>query len=252
MRSPRNIAAVLIAAVALAAGYLGATYFWPSTLTFTPRDAPPGFRDLVLDHTVSQPDPMLSVPDLSDAGASPRPSGREICEALMEDNISPTAGDAKGSVPLITFFDYRCPYCKVLDGILPSLPLENVRVMYREWAILGPSSVLAARAALAADRQGKYLPLHERLMRARLILTIDYIDALAGDLGIDRARLHADMNAPRTALALRGTATLAGALGFLGTPGLVVGRTIVQGEISRRDLEALIAEEKRSFPQKPC
>jgi len=134
---------------------------------------------------------------------------------------------------------------------LPSLPLENVRLIYREWAILGPPSVLAARAALAADRQGKYLPLHERLMRSRLILTMDYIDALAGDLGIDRARLHTDMTASGTELALRRTAKLASSLGFLGTPGLVVGRTVVQGEISRRDLEALIAEEKRS-PQKPC
>jgi protein-disulfide isomerase len=251
MQPPKKLVPPLIVAAVLTVGYFAVVHFWQPALAFAPRNYPQGFRDLLLDSTVSQPDPIFTMPDMGAERAPTRPVGKEFCDALLRDPASPTAGDQAGTVPLVTFFDYRCPYCKVLAGLLPSIPLDNVRLVYREWAILGPSSVLAARAALAADRQGKYLALHERLMRARLIITIDYIDAIAADLGLDRARLHADMAAEAATNALQRTTALAKALGFLGTPALVVGHTIVQGEISRRELESLIEQEKRS-PAKAC
>ena len=153
---------------------------------------------------------------------------------------------------LVTFFDYRCPYCKTLAAIMSAMRFDNVRVVFHEWAILGEPSVLAARAALAADRQGKYLALHARLMNARLVPTPTYIDAIAAELGINLPQFHTDMTSQSVTLALQRTAALASALGLIGTPALVVGRTVVQGEISRGQLERLIEEEMRPAAAKAC
>ena len=126
---------------------------------------------------------------------------------------------------------------------MSQLQKEKIRIVYKEWPILGESSVLAANASLAADKQGKYLEFHARLMNSRLIPTIAYINEIAVDLGINKSQLLRDMTSEITAHALERTSELASALGLVGTPALVIGRTIVQGEISRRVLERLIDDE---------
>ena len=78
----------------------------------------------------------------------------------------------------MAFLDYRCPYCKKLTNILAKMQTD-IRTVYKEWPILGDSSLLAARAALAANKQGKYLAFHTRLMNSRLIRTAPYIEEIA-------------------------------------------------------------------------
>jgi protein-disulfide isomerase len=143
---------------------------------------------------------------------------------------------------VVQFFDYRCPYCRTLTKLLSEMQ-ERVRIVYKEWPILGTSSKLAARAALAAAKQDRYFAFHKRLMNSRFIPTAAYIDALAVELGINQAQLLEDMNASDTGDALQRNAVLASELGFSGSPGLVVGRTIVQGAIRQRQLESLIDNE---------
>ena len=103
--------------------------------------------------------------------------------------------------------------------------------------------MLAARAALAVAKQGRYLDFHARLMETRFMPTLAYVEALAEDIGLDQSQLVADMDAPDIAAHLQRSAMLASRFGFVGTPGMVVGRTIVQGAITRAALEDLIAEE---------
>jgi protein-disulfide isomerase len=129
---------------------------------------------------------------------------------------------------------------------------DNVRVIYKEWPILGANSVVAARYGLAADRQGQYLPFHLRLMRSRFVLTPESIEAIASQLGMNVPRLREDMASDVTTRILQHTAALASALGFIGTPSMVVGRTTVQGEISRSQLDHLIEDELRPQSPKPC
>jgi len=129
---------------------------------------------------------------------------------------------------------------------------DNVRIVYKEWPILGDSSLLAARAALAADHQGKYLELHTRLMNSRLIPTATYIDEIAVALGLNQSQLRLDMNSAATTFAIQRTSALASTLGLLGTPALVVGRTMVQGEITQSQLERLIENERRRQSPKVC
>jgi hypothetical protein len=243
---------IFAAAIALVAVYLLVSTERTPTLEFQDRTFPQGFRDLVLPAAVSPINPAFGPsPGTRESGAH-TPNLREICDALFHDPNSPSAGNRNGPVRMVMFFDYRCPYCKTLSGIMAAMPTENVRILFHEWAILSDSSVLAARAALAADRQGKYLPFHSRLMNSRLVPTLTYLDAIAAELGMDATRLHADMASESITLALQRTSALASTLGLIGTPALVIGRTIVQGEIARGQLERLIEVEMQAAPPKVC
>ena len=241
----------MIAAVALAMVYRFNARE-SAELQFRPRNFPPGTRELVLQQGVSPLSAVLAGPQLDRDGEQIRPDPAQICRALFRDVSSPASGAVDRPVEIITFLDYRCPYCKTLSGIISGLQNENARFVYREWAILGEASMLAARAALAADRQGKYLAFHDRLMKTRLIPTPDLIDVIATDLGLDVKKLHADMKSDATTQSLRQTSALASALGLIGTPALVVGRTVVQGDVTRRQLEKLIANERSLPPMKDC
>jgi protein-disulfide isomerase len=119
------------------------------------------------------------------------------CGALFRDPNSPAVGNRDSGVHIVAFLDYRCPYCKKLTNILAKMQVDNVRIVYKEWPILGDSSLLAARAALAADKQGKYLAFHRRLMNSRLIPTATYIEEIAVTLGLNQSQLRTDMNSAR-------------------------------------------------------
>ena len=237
---------LLLSAVILAAGYvlLGR----PSAdLEFRPLAWPEGFRELVIENAATRSDAMPMSTETARVGATVRARknlGEDVCRTLFRDPASPATGGDSAKVVLVEFFDYRCPYCKTLAGTIRRLERERpVRIVYKEWPILGEASTLAARAALAAARQGKYREFHRSLMQSGFVPTTAYIDALAAELGMDRSRLHADMNGSEVTLAISRTAALAAALGLVGTPSLVVGRTMVHGAVSGAQLESLIALE---------
>jgi len=226
------------------------------SLEFRPRSSPEGFRELILDNrSQRQSSVLVSIRGSRSAEIADAPKGRRsnLCKALFEDAASPVLGDKNADVILVEFFDYRCPYCKTLSKTIHQIQKQyRLRVIYKEWPILGMSSQLAARAALAAGKQGKYLEFHTKLMQSSFIPTEAYIDDLAVQFDVNRSRLREDMNAVETALALRQTSALAAALNLVGTPSLVVGRTIVQGAISRSQLENLIEIETASKQASPC
>ena len=240
----KSIYGVVIVTVLLA-GCLS-FWIWPSPkLEFRERGSPRGFRELVLEAEFSGFDPILGLPP-NVSGVSKDDRSKlgigNVCDALFRDPNSPAVGSPYSKVHVVQFFDYSCPYCRTLTKFLSELQ-DRVRIVYKEWPILGTSSKLAARAALAAAKQDRYIAFHMRLMNSRFIPTAMYIDALAVELGINQVQLLEDMNASDTDNALQRNAVLASELGFSGTPGLVVGRTIVQGAIRRRQLESLIENE---------
>lgn len=221
-------------------------------LEFRPRSFPPGMRDLVLEQGITPFNSALTPRQLERIGERVRPNPSQICRALFSDVSSPSLGASDHPVQVVTFLDYRCPYCKTLSNIISAMHDGSARFVFREWPILGDASLLSARAALAADMQGKYVPFHNRLMNSRLIPTPALIDSIATDLGLDVKKLNTDMNAETITQALGRNAALATALGLSGTPVLVVGRTVVQGEVTRRQLEKLIADERSLPPMKEC
>jgi protein-disulfide isomerase len=248
---------VLILAGGLAAVYFFVTVERTGNLKFVELDYPEGFRELILnDRSSIQIDPVFGLKldgGASEIGNQQARGKLNVCKTLLQDPDSPVIGNQEAKVTIVEFFDYRCPYCKTLVTILDQLQTKyDLRIIYKEWPILGEGSQLAARAALAADKQGRYRDVHTRLMRSGFIPSAGYIENLAAKLGMDQPRLSRDMTSDATTLALRRTSALARELGFLGTPSLVVGRSIVQGAITRAQLESLIEIEAASEGPGPC
>jgi protein-disulfide isomerase len=236
-------AAALAAAVVLAAGLRDVLRPRPA-LAFVERAEPAGFRDLMTAERAAASVPL--VPASAGApGAAP-----DICAALFADPDDARLG--RGEPVVVYFNDYRCPYCRVVGSLLfERAAADEITLIVKEWPILGPASEAGARLALAAARQEAHAPAYARLAGSAFVPTPAYAAAVAADLGLDPARLAADMDGPEVADQLARTAALAEALGLAGTPGLVVGRTVAKRSVREPLLDRLIAEERRSGPA-PC
>jgi protein-disulfide isomerase len=165
-------------------------------------------------------------------------------DQLLSDPASPVAGNPMGDVTVIEFFDYKCPYCKKVTPALNEL-LEtdkSVRIVFKEFPILGESSLLAARAALAAAKQGRYLEFHAALMEHRGNFDDATIRLIAETRGLDAAKLEADMKSEDVEQQIRDNHALAQAMSIRSTPTFVIGDQIIPGAVSIDDLKAIIAE----------
>ena len=167
---------------------------------------------------------------------------RENGEALRAHPLSPVSGNAGGDVTVVEFFDYRCGFCKrALPAVEALLEADaNVRVVWKEFPILGPVSLFASRAAMAADRQGRYYPFHLALMKEPE-LTEDKVEEIAARTGLDLERLRRDMEDPAIQAYIDETQVLAREIGITGTPAFVVGSRLVPGAVDAARLMELVA-----------
>ncbi|WP_374382485.1 DsbA family protein [Dongia sp.] len=168
-------------------------------------------------------------------------------DALYADAGDPVAGNPQGDVTLIEFFDYKCPYCKQVTPALEALLKEdaNLKIVFKEFPILSDGSVLAARAALAAMKQDKYLPLHQALMAYRGALDLGTITSVATSAGLDAQKLLEDMKSEEIDKQLKATHELALALSIRSTPTFIVGDKVMPGAMSIDDLKGLIADARK-------
>ncbi|MBV8777072.1 MAG: DsbA family protein [Alphaproteobacteria bacterium] len=164
-------------------------------------------------------------------------------KAVFDDPQSPVAGNAKGDVTLVEFFDYRCPYCKQVEPALEKLVADDrrLRFVYKEFPVLGPVSEVAARAALAARQQSKYEAFHRAMMNAPGHFDETVIYKVAATVGLDVERLKQDMKSPEVDKELKTNLDLGSDLDLSGTPSFIVGDTIVPGAITAEELRQLIA-----------
>jgi protein-disulfide isomerase len=168
-------------------------------------------------------------------------------EEILNDPAAPVGGNPAGDVTLVEFFDYNCPYCRRVAPTVAELEETDsaLRVVYKEFPILGPGSQFAARAALAARRQGKYVPFHNTLMQATEQVTEETVMAIARDVGLDTEQLTADMRDPAIQDAIGRNLQLANALGITGTPSFIIGEEVVPGAVDLRTLQSLITRARR-------
>jgi protein-disulfide isomerase len=146
-------------------------------------------------------------------------------------------GNPQGNVTMVEFFDYNCGYCKRAMGdmltLLKSDP--NLRVVLKEFPVLGPGSVEAAKVAVAVrmqDKSGKkYLDFHQKLLGGRGQADQAHALAVAKEVGVDMTRLEKDMAGPEVKASLEESFKLAEALGLNGTPSYVVGKDVVVGAV---------------------
>ena len=206
------------------------------------------FGKRVHDYLLEHPEVILeSVQRLQDqqrAGAANQDQAAVASHAdqLFRDLGTPVGGNPQGDVTLVEFFDYNCPYCRKVAPAMEEVERSDpkLRIVYKEFPILGPNSEFAARAALAADRQGKYIALHKALFASSGVVDEARVLAVASELGIDVERLKADMQDPAIAAAIARNLDLAQALRITGTPGFVIGEQVFRGAAETATLNSLI------------
>ena len=166
---------------------------------------------------------------------------------LYNHPMTPVSGNPKGDVTIVEFFDYQCGYCKRTMQSVLDLQKEdaNIRFAWKELPILGPTSQFAARAAMAAKNQDKYLEFHTAVMGSRGQLTPDRVMQHAKAIGLDIDRLKTDMMSPEIDKYLRDTLELAQQLGINGTPGFVIGGKLVPGALSKEQMKELVAAARK-------
>jgi predicted DsbA family dithiol-disulfide isomerase len=257
-RPPSRLRRNLIAG-GVVAGVLGLWHGMPQLLRWLPRefDFEPvegveGFRRLSGGATSGGFDPFagLSAPEpQTGPRIDPAALRADLCGVLFE------APPAPGVVPIASFSDYYCPFCRVLTQRLADIEAGSggaVRIAWHEWPLLGATSEIAAKAALAAKRQGAYIGFQKALMRGAFVATPAFLTNLAERLDIDPDRMLADMERAETARAIAESRALARLFRFPGTPALVVGRTVVVGETNEATLRALIERERADGPIPAC
>lgn len=150
---------------------------------------------------------------------------------LFHQNNDPSIGNPKGKVTIVEFFDYQCPHCvdmaPIIEGTIKTNP--NVRIVFKEFPIRGPMSELAARAALAANKQGKYYEFSHALLTSNQPLSAEAIDKVAESIGLNVAQLKKDMDSSDIKTQLSDNMSLAQNLKLFGTPAFFVGPTEVKG-----------------------
>nr|WP_082708988.1 DsbA family protein [Marinobacterium profundum] len=221
------IATMVAIVISLVAGLaLADSHATTSTSTAPAASAPleETFEQRVRDYILSHPEVVVEAFGLWQAQQQAQKQGQikatiaERRAEIFEDPDAPVGGNPEGDVTLVEFFDYNCPYCKKVAPVMAALAEADskLRFVYKEFPILGPASDFAARAALAAREQGKYLELHHALMTSDTRLTETKVLELAR------------------------------ALNITGTPGFVIGSEVLGGAADRRTFETLIERARQA------
>ena len=167
-------------------------------------------------------------------------------DALYRTASDFTLGRADAPITIVEFFDYNCGYCKRMFAPIMQMLAANgdVRLVVKEFPILSQSSVTAAKAGIAAQKQGKFKSFHTEMMTYRGPVNDASIMQAAGAAGLDLDRLKQDMDSPETAAIITRTRSAAAALNINGTPGLVIGDTVIPGAIGMEELQTAIDKER--------
>jgi protein-disulfide isomerase len=174
-----------------------------------------------------------------------------LTEALvLRDPEVPVIGNPNGDISIVEWFDYNCPYCRKVAPELRQVVEDDgkVRLVLKDWPILGEVSKLSARLVLAAKYQDKFLPAHEALIGVSSRLTEPRVRELLAGAGVDMDRLNKDLDANAKAIdaVLSRNNEQALAFEFRGTPSFIVGKYRVPGVLSMNEFEQVIADARKA------
>jgi protein-disulfide isomerase len=169
--------------------------------------------------------------------------------ALYAEPQPLVAGNPKGDVTIVEFFDYRCPYCRKVKKTVSDLLNQdgNIKLILKEFPILSPESEMAAQVAIAAAAQGKYWDVHMAFMGAE-DLAGERIFELAKEAGADVALIKAELKNPKIAKRLGETQALAGAIGIDATPTFFIGDEPYTGALNLDELKKAVAAARKAKP----
>jgi protein-disulfide isomerase len=178
-----------------------------------------------------------------------------LTEAMvLRDPDIPVTGNPNGDITIVEYFDYNCPYCRKIAPELSQVVQDDgkVRLVLKDWPILGPVSVVASRMALACKYQDKYIAAHDALIGVASRLTEPRIRELLAGAGIDIDRADRDLAANAKAIdaIIARNGDQAGAFGFKGTPSFIVGKFRVPGVLTMAQFEQVIADARKAAVNK--
>lgn len=208
---------------------------------------------IVRDYILNHPEVVIEALERMESKAG-EPSGAVLADAratLFRDPGTPIANPT-GAIPVVTFFDYRCGYCKKMVPDIRRLRKEDagIRLVFKDLPILGPDSVIAARAALASRAQEKYEVFHFALMEAKGTYTEQRVLGIAKEAGLDVERLQRDLKDPRIDAQIEANLELAKKLNIRGTPTMIIGDSFVPGSVDFDTMKKLV--EKARVSCKVC
>lgn len=199
-------------------------------------------RAIVRDYLVRNPEVLREALDALEARVT---AERRV--AIETDPRDFSLGPDNAPIVIVEFFDYRCPYCHAAYEWVNELTRtrRDIRIVFKELPILSPESLEAARAALAAMPQGRYMQFHRALMQFRGELGTARIDALARESGIDVVRMRRNMDSEAITDLLQDNIAHARELNLSGTPGFMINGVLVEGGFNRDLLDARLREATR-------
>jgi protein-disulfide isomerase len=242
LRSPLALAGAMLASALLGAGAFALLLSW------MPGLAGPAIRGYLLEHPEVLPEAMERLQARETARFEKVQQGAQKAvpqhlSELQTPYAGAWAGNPNGDVTVVAFMDYACGYCRAsLPGIEELLAKDsNVRVVYREYPVLGPESALAARWALAAAEQGKYRGFHDALYAAGSPST-QTVAAAADKAGLDKAVAMKTVQSKAIQQEIAANHKLGEQLAMTGTPSWVVGGKLLYGARDYAGLAEAVAE----------
>ena len=219
----------------LAVGFVMSTAAGAADMSATQKKQ---IQDVVRDYLTKNPDVIIQalqvyqqqqMDEAKKTIQKTQATSPQYVDALFRQAGDPVGGNPQGKITVVEFFDYQCPHCVDMAGVIEGLIKNNpdVKIVFKEFPIRGPVSELAARAALAAKEQGKYVELHKALMESKQPLTEDNIYTIAESVGLDVAKLITTMKSAAVDQQIKATYKLAQQLQLLGTPAIFVAKSNV-------------------------
>lgn len=238
----KRVRLIWAGAAVLLAGTAGAVLAAAAPATTGPADKA-AIEKIVHDYIMEHPE---IIPE-----AMTRLQNREVTQLLSSNRkeietpfAGAVAGNPKGDVSVVVFFDYACPYCRQGHKDVARLAAEDkgIKVVYRDFPVLSPASDEAAMAALSAAQQGKYARFHDAMFETPGKVAHERTVAMVRSAGLNEMQTAKDLNSPALKAEIKKNLELGRALGLTGTPSYVVGDQIFSGAVGYDKLKEAVAK----------
>jgi protein-disulfide isomerase len=261
---PNNVLVnAVLAAVVAAATAAGTSYLFLRYTPMGPQSADPErIERIIRDYLVKKPEILVEMTNELDKRQATEQSVQQQkaisqnANAIFRSPVSPVAGNPNGDVSVVEFFDYNCPYCRhALPDVLKLINEDGkVRLVLKELPILSNDSVAAAKLALAANKQGKYFEMHQKLFSEPGRADKDKALRIAKELGLDIDQLQKDAQESDIRKALDETKELAQKVDLEGTPMFLIGDRVIAGAPDDLfdQLKARVAEVRQNGCASTC
>ena len=209
-----------------------------------------GIESVVHDYLMKHPEVIIQAVETyqanmeADKEKAAKESLAKRASDLLHDPDTQVVGNASSDCTIVEFFDNQCPYCQANEPEIQKLLKDDnrVKLVLKEFPILGPISLVASKAALASVKQGKYPQFHEALLAHKGHYDKPaLVDEIAKSVGLDLDKLHKDMDAPEIQAEIDKNLDLGRALDISGTPGFVIGDQIIGGASTVDELKKYVA-----------